>query len=96
MDRPGVSALLRILLQNSFWITEHKFSGSLVRDPLPTNMARGPVELPARRGGHGVRREARPWLPLTSISSRSERFCYLKSGCLPEKPLDGRSVVEMP
>jgi hypothetical protein len=30
-----------------------------------------------------------PWRPLTNISSRSMRFRYLRTGCLPEKPLDG-------
>ena len=37
-----------------------------------------------------------PWRPLTNISQRSEGFRYLKTGCLSGKPLDGRSVVEMP
>jgi hypothetical protein len=74
--------------------------------PLPTNVASmklgrlfdtGLVGRLARRGGHKcaeclkeVRRQ------LTNISSRPERFRHLKSGCLPEKPLDGRSGVEMP
>ena len=35
-----------------------------------------------------------PWRP--NISSRSEDFRYLRTGCLAGKPLDGSSVVEMP
>ena len=77
--------------------------------PLPTNVASmkssrqfdpGPVGRLARRGGHkcaaSLEGGTAPRRPLTNISSRSERFRYLKPGCLPEKPLDGRSVVDMP
>jgi hypothetical protein len=40
---------------------------------------------------HSVLKEfsTAPWRPLTNISSRSTRFRYLRTGCLPEKPLDG-------
>ena len=47
----------------------------------------------ARRGGHKcaacLAGGTAPRRALTNISSRSEGFRYLRTGCLPGKPLDG-------
>jgi hypothetical protein len=79
--------------------------------PLPTNVkprvADSSIQLRwggwARRGRHKcVRRILKEGSnngttrPLTNISSRSEDFRYLRTGCLAGKPLDGSSLVEMP
>jgi hypothetical protein len=71
--------------------------------PLPTNVASmkssrqfdpGPVGGWRAAAGISVRRVLKegstaPWRPRTNISSRSEGFRYLRTGCLPGKPLDG-------
>ncbi len=69
--------------------------------PLPTNVASmkssrqfdpGPVG--RARGGHKCAASLEggstaPWRPLTKISSRSQGFRYLRTGCLSGKTLDG-------
>ena len=71
--------------------------------PLPTNVASmkssrqfdpGPVGGWRAAAGISVRRVLKegstaPWRPRTNISSRSEGFRYLRTGCLSGKPLDG-------
>jgi hypothetical protein len=71
--------------------------------PLPTNVASmkssrqfdpGPVGGWRAAAGISVRRVLKegstaPWRPRTNISSRSEGFRYLRTGCLSGTPLDG-------